>query len=67
MKLIKGADLSLGQRLQVQAAYVNWIYDTTVKTFSEWIVKKAFYFTSKGELSRRNKFCVPAYMADEEE
>lgn len=64
MKLIKGADLSPDQRAAVQGVFVNWFYDATVRTFDEWVIKKAFYFTDKGELSRRHKYCTSACFAD---
>lgn len=65
MRLVKGSHLTDRQKREVLSSYVHRHLDTTCKTDEEWLKSKAFYITNKGQLSKRHKYCVPHYMADQ--
>jgi hypothetical protein len=63
-RLVRGTDLTDSLRREVLSRYVNRHHDTTSKTDSDWLAKKAFYVTKDGRLDNRYHHCEPAFMAD---
>jgi hypothetical protein len=47
-RLVRGTDLTDSLRREVLSRYVNRHHDTTSKTDSDWLAKKAFYVTKDG-------------------